>query len=333
MATNASGSRSYRYGPTRPYIRALRVALADGTVTEVRRIGANKNATGYYGLQNPIDLWIGSEGTLGVVTRIEVDLLPEPPGFYGGFAFFPDWETALEFVIRADEERRGGRLSPRCLELFDKTSLDLVRGDAAGVRISRDAAAAIFFEEEGIPEQFDSSMERWLKLIELCGGDTDQTLIARTEVEKSDLRRIRHAIPAGMNERGSRATRNGGRKVSTDFAVSLANLPHMMKEAYRISDEIFGGLVVAYGHVGNGHPHFGLLAEDPVELARAEDAVDRMCRLARELDGVLTAEHGIGKVKKRLFRQLYPEWVYRGMEAIKWTLDPKGIFSPGNLFD
>jgi len=83
VACNASGARSYKYGPTRRYVRALRVVLADGSVTTVRRIDAGKNAAGYFGLQNPIDLWIGSEGTLGIITEVELGLLPAEALYFG----------------------------------------------------------------------------------------------------------------------------------------------------------------------------------------------------------------------------------------------------------
>jgi glycolate oxidase len=333
VATNASGSRTYRYGPTRAYVRALRVVLADGSATEIRRVQANKNAAGYFGFQDPIDLWIGSEGTLGVITRIELDLLDRPPGFYGVFAFFPGWEEAIDFVLRSDLERRTGRVLPRCLELFDGSALAIAEPEASGLKVPAGAGAAVFFEEEGRPEDAADSAERWLSLIEGSRGLADATLLAQTDAEKAELRRMRHAIPAGMNERGARAVRSGGRKVSTDFAVSLESLPVLMRDSYAIARETFGGLVVAYGHVGNGHPHFNLLAEDAEQLARAEEAAHRMARRALELGGTLSAEHGIGKLKRVLFRELTPGWAYEGMRALKAVLDPKGIFSPGNLFD
>lgn len=332
VACNASGSRTYRYGPTRDYVAALRVVTADGATQVVRRIGANKNATGYYGLQNPVDLWIGSEGTLGIITQVTLALLPPPSGFFGAMAFFRDWKAAIRFVLAADRARRAGRLQPRCLELFDAGSLDLVRPETGGLRIPAEARAAIFFEEETSPENEMETMERWMEAIEASEGLADDTLAARTEAEQAELRRLRHALPAGMNERGARAVASGGRKVSTDFAVPLENLPVMLEEAYAVVREVFGGFTIAYGHVGNGHPHFNMLAEDPPSLERAKEAARRMSRRALELGGTLAAEHGVGKLKVDLYRELYPSWLYEGMLSIKRALDPKGILSPGNLF-
>jgi glycolate oxidase len=332
VACNASGSRTYRYGPTRRYVRALRVVMADGSVQIVRRVGANKNATGYYGLQNPLDLWIGSEGTLGVVTQITLDLLPLPPGFFGAMAFFRDRSSAVSFILAADAASRAGGLQPRCLEFFDRSSLELIRPEAGGLHIPEGAAAAVFFEEEVTPEGTIEVMERWWGAIESADGLADDTLVAQSENEQAELRRLRHALPAGMNERGAKAVLQGGRKVSTDFAVPLENLPLMLDDACRIVHEVFGGYYIAYGHLGNGHPHFNLLAEDPASLAKANEATRRMSQRALELGGTLAAEHGVGKLKVGLYRELYPDWLYQGMLAVKRALDPKGIFSPGNLF-
>jgi FAD/FMN-containing dehydrogenase len=114
--------------------------------------------------------------------------------------------------------------------------------------------------------------------------------------------------------------------------VPLEVLPRMMEEAYSIVREIFGGFHVAYGHAGNGHPHFNLLAEDPAALSRAREAVRRLAERALELGGTLAAEHGIGKIKSALFRRLYPAWLIEASLGVKRALDPQGILSPGNIF-
>jgi len=333
VACNASGSRTYRYGPTRPYVRALRVVMADGRVQEVRRISANKNATGYFGLQSPTDLWVGSEGTLGIITQVELDLLPPPPGYFGAMVFFTGLHDALRFVIDSDTARAARRLQPRCLELFDEGSLELIRPQAGGLRIPAEARAAIYFEEEADPEEVVDSLERWMEGIEAAGGLVDETIVAQTDAEQQELRRLRHALPAGMNERGARAALQGGRKVSTDFAVPLPLLPEMMERGYATVRELFGGFFVAYGHVGNGHPHFNLLAEDEAGLGRARAAALRLARIALDLGGTLAAEHGLGKLKVPLYRELYPSWMYEAMRSIKRQIDPKGILAPGNLFE
>jgi FAD/FMN-containing dehydrogenase len=269
---------------------------------------------------------------------VEVDLLPPPAGFFGALAFFRDWRAAIAFVLAADADRRvslatgAAGLRPRCLELFDHGSLDLVRPESGGLSIPGDARAAVFFEEEVSPDESLASMERWYAAIEAANGLADETIVAQSEAEQAELRRLRHALPAGMNERGARAAGNGGRKVSTDFAVPLSVLPQMMADAYAIVDETFGGFHVAYGHAGNGHPHFNLLAEDAAGLSRARAAARAMAERALDLGGTLAAEHGIGKVKSALYRHLYPPWLIEAGLGIKRALDPQGILSPGNIF-
>ncbi len=333
VACNASGSRTYRYGPTRRYVRGLRIVLAGGRITHVARIGANKNAAGYFGLQNPIDLWIGSEGTLGIITQLEVDLIEAPPAFFGAMAFFRDWRDAIGFVLRSDASRRRGELDPRCLEFFGEHALNLAAPAAERLRIPANARAAIFFEEEVAPEAIDGALERWHRAIEDAGGLADETVIARTTAEQAALRALRHAVPSTMQERGLAAAAGGGRRVSTDFAVPLHQLPTLMEEAFQLMETHFGGPTVAYGHVGNGHPHFNLLAEDPPSLQRAEETARRMAEVAMRLGGTLSAEHGIGKVKTHFYRDLYPEWMLSAMRGVKRALDPRGILAPGNLLD
>lgn len=329
VATNASGSRSYRYGATRPWVTGLRVVTADGEVRVLSRVRARKNATGYFGLQDPIDLFIGSEGTLGIVTQVELSLLPLPEEPLAGLAFFGDWREALRFVAAADASPH---LHPRCLEFFDRTALDLVRSEAGGTAIPAEAGAAISFEEEAGPERFDEVVESWAAALASATPLADRAFLAQGAEERRTLRDLRHAIPARMNEAGARVIAAGGRKVSTDFAVPLPALETIVAETYALAAERFGGLVIAYGHVGSGHPHFNLLAPDPAALARAEDVVRTMSRRALALGGTLSAEHGIGKIKARLFRELYPTWVVEAMRAVKHHLDPEGLFAPGNLF-
>lgn len=333
VLANASGARTYRYGPTRPYVRSLRVVFGDGAVTEVARSDASKNTTGYFGFQNPVDLLVGSEGTLGIVTRIALDLLPAPPGFFSGMAFFTDTPSALAFVVAADLARRTGDLAPRCLELFDDGSLDIIRPDAGRLSIPAAARAAIFFEQECEPGREDDEFERWYERLAEAGALADDTIVASTEDRQIELRKLRHALPASMNERGNRAREFGGRKVSTDWAVPLDAMPRTIEDATAVVREVFGGFFVRYGHVGNGHPHFNLLAENPESLARAREATHRMALMAVERGGTVTAEHGVGKVKREYVRYQYPAWVVDAMRAVKRTVDPAGILAPGNIFE
>jgi FAD/FMN-containing dehydrogenase len=335
VMANASGARTYLYGATRRYVRSLRLVLGDGSVTEVTRSRSTKNTVGYFGFQDPVDLFVGSEGTLGIVTRVTFDLLPAPAGFFAGMAFFPSLDATLAFVLAADAQRRAGRLSPRCLELFDDGSLEIIRPEAGKMSIPARARGAIFFEQECEPgaEEAEHALEAWYALLERQGALADDTIVAATEEQQLELRRLRHALPATMNERGARARATGGLKLGTDWAVPLEHLPATVADATAIVEEVFGGAFIRYGHVGNGHPHFNLLAEDAGALRRARDATHRMALLAVERGGTVTAEHGVGKIKREYVRYQYPPWVVEAMRAVKRTLDPAGILAPGNIFE
>lgn len=334
-ATNASGPRSYRYGPARPWITSIRAVLGTGEAVAIARNRTTKNTTGYFGFQNPIDLLIGSEGTLGVVTELTLDLVPLPARFFAALAFFRDLPAALRFVALADGERAAGRLAPRCLELFDDASLELIRPRAGGLTIPGGARAAIFFEEEsaGASEADDPELEKWLALLVRCSALVDDTIVAMTTEKQGALRRLRHTLPVEMNERGRRARDAGGGKLSTDWAVPAAAVGEMIDQASRIAQEDFGGFFVRYGHIGNGHPHFNLIAENAGQMERARGAIHRMCLTAVSLGGTVTAEHGVGKVKREYVRHQFSPWVVDAMRSLKRTLDPSGILAPGNIFE
>ncbi len=333
VMTNASGARTYKYGATRPWVRSVRLVLGDGSITDIHRSDTNKNTVGYFGFQNPVDLIVGSEGTLGIATRITVDLLPLPRFFIAAMAFFPSIAEAVTFVTVADRARRtGGNVAPRCLELFDDGSLEMIRPRAGALGIPRSAGAAIFFEQECSPEDEETVLGAWLQLIESCEGLADDTIVAVNEARQEELRRLRHALPATMNEKGRAARANGGLKVGTDWAVPLSRVGTMIEEATGIARE-FGGFFIRYGHIGNGHPHFNMIADDAAALKKGRQAAHRMCLRAVELGGTVTAEHGVGKLKREYVRHQYPAWVVEAMKSVKRTLDPAGILAPGNIFE
>jgi glycolate oxidase len=334
VMTNASGARSYRYGATRPWVEGIDLVLGDGSATTITRSRTNKNTVGYFGFQNPVDLIVGSEGTLGIATRVTVRLLPEPPGHLSGMAFFTSLPDAVVFVQEADRRANStGAVQPRCLELFDDGSLDLIRPKAGSLNVPAAARAAIYFEEECAPEALDDRLAAWLQLIEACQGLADDTIVATSEAQETVLKRLRHALPSTMNERGRAARSAGGMKLGTDWAVPLESVGPMIERATRLADEQFGGFYIRYGHIGNGHPHFNLLAADADQLARARRAIHAMCLEAVGLGGTVTAEHGVGKMKREYVPLQYPGWVVAAMASVKRTLDPAGILAPGNIFE
>ena len=326
IACNASGARTLRYGPTRPWVRALTVVLASGDILEVRRTELEKNTVGYAAVHDPIDWFVGSEGTLGVVVAAELALLPLPESVTGIAVPFADERDALRFVRAA---RVADGIDPRCLEFFDERATAIAREAAEG-RIPSPTRALVYTEEAPV-RGGGPALERWLELAEEHGALADDVVVYEGETPLADARRMRHAVPARMNERGALRRAHGGRKVSTDWAVPYAKLADVIERARALANAAGVEQAVTYGHAGNGHPHQNWVAHDGDELARIEGVVEATLREVIAAGGTIAAEHGIGKLKRKwLGLQLTPMQV-GAMRALKRELDPAGILAPGNV--
>jgi FAD/FMN-containing dehydrogenase len=340
IACNASGARTFRYGPTRPWVAALEVVLPTGEVLEVRegdRIPAEwpvprweeprvKTAAGYAPPRSLLDLFVGTEGTLGVITRATVKLTDLPADVIGLLAFFPDRRSATAFVRTARDAARAdprGALSPRCLEYLDASCLDLARDRVGGVPPG--ARAALFCEQEVEGCGADAHLEAWLAALAEAGALADDTLLATDAPSRGKLHALRHAIPAGVNEA---VVRNGMPKVGTDLAVPDEHLDRMM-DAYEAAPVAS----VLFGHVGDNHLHLNLLPRTAAELATAKAYYDELARLAIALGGTVSAEHGIGKLKKRHLAWMVGDGTLAAFRGLKRHLDPNGILGRGNVFD
>lgn len=347
VATNASGARTFKYGPTRNYIRRLKVVLASGEVIDLRRgevradshrkirIGTNvvqlpdyqrpvtrKNASGYFVApeMDAIDLFIGSEGTLGVICEIEVRLLPKPEGLLSGVVFFTDEADVLALV----REVRG-RVDARALEFFDRESLNFLRQKYPN--IPDNAVAAIFFEQETTEITEEAVLNQWLNLLDQHHALAD-SWFATNEQDQAKLREFRHQLPVLMNEWFGHYKQ---RKVSTDMAVpddAFAGLFHLYKETLQSS----GLRYTIFGHIGDNHVHVNILPRDDSEGARARDLYVQFLKYAASVGGTLSAEHGVGKLKRDYLRLFYTDARLREMAAIKNALDPNGILGRGNIF-
>lgn len=334
IACNASGARSLRYGATGPHVRALTVVLANGDVHEVRRPELEKNTVGYPVTHDQVDWFVGSEGTLGVVVAAEFMLQPLPAQVLGLAVPFRTEADALAFVVDA---RRDPAVHARCLEYFDVLAFEIARhaaGDATGgAAWAPDARALVYVEETGATEGGDAELplEAWLALAEAHHAETGEIRVYDSAASLRDARRIRHAIPATMNERGAACRPAGGRKVSTDWAVPYPRLAEALRRAREIADEHGVPQAVAYGHAGNGHPHQNFIAHDAAELRRIEGVVEATLREVLEMGGTVAAEHGIGKLKRRWLPMQAGELQLRVMRALKRELDPQGLLAPGNV--
>ena len=326
IACNASGARTFKYGATRRHVRALKVVMASGELVEFRRSDLEKNTVGYAFAHDPIDWFVGSEGTLGIIVEAELGLLPLPQRVVGLATLFKEESEALKFVIAS---REAASVAPRCIEYFDEQALKIARHSAPEAAIAQDAGAMVYVEEE-INDDLDASLARWLELIEATALDFEP-LVFDGEARLREARRIRHSIPATMNEKGGRHRDAGGRKVGTDWAVPYRKLEQAIQTARSLATDRGLEAPIIYGHAGNGHPHQNFIARDARELTTIEDVVEQTLRHILSLGGTVAAEHGIGKIKRQwLPLQMNPLQISM-MTAVKRDLDPLGILAPGNI--
>src|ERR1700736_1195742 len=331
IATNASGSRSFKFGSTRRHLRALRVALMDGTVREFRRgdkidfevprIPAprtTKNTAGYR--LEPgvdwVDLFCGSEGTLGVTLEAEVALLPLAASLFAGVVFFGSDDDALDAV-----ERWRGVDELRMMEYADGGSLEMLRGRYP--EIPREARAALLIEAEG------EDVDAWEARLEEAKALIEASWFAVGAKDRERFRVFRHTMPELVVEM---MRRRGFMNMGTDYAVPLQRNREMLGYyRERLQAELPGRYVI-YGHIGDAHLHVNMLPSTQAEAETATRLLKVFARHAVELGGTVSAEHGLGKRKAPLLELQYSAEEIEAMRAVKRRFDPLGLLGRGTLF-
>jgi D-lactate dehydrogenase (cytochrome) len=342
IACNASGARTFKYGPIRPWIDWVELVLPTGEVIEADRktpVPASwpapsgqeprvKTAAGFYPSDNLLDLLIGQEGTLGIITRARTHLIRPPEDVMSMVVFFPDLQSCLDFVVLCREgAKRPGRpaapeaLNPRAIEFFDSHALDLIRDRVED--IPDGARSALFIEVEH-PEE-DPPLDRWCEILEEHSPLADETILTTDATGLARLHRIRHAIPAAVNEV---IVSNGMPKIGTDFAVPDGALREMMHAYSKVSLPH-----ILFGHIGDNHLHLNLLPRTPTELSQARALYRELALEAVSLGGTVSAEHGIGKLKRALLAEMVGARVLEDFRALKRTLDPAWILGRGTMLD
>lgn len=362
ISTNASGARTFRYGPTRDWVTGLVVVLADGqrvslnrgeqvaeagvlkfrtdageeirlTIPEYVPPATSKNAAGYFLTQDldAVDLFIGSEGTLGVVTEATFRLLHLPKSLFSGLVFFDSDRGMLDFVRLVRSRSRGSEVSgvdpiqARALEYIDHSSLMAISREYPDLPANQALGGAIWFEVESDELIV---LEAWDALIREHTTMDHLSLFGLDELHHRRLREIRHAVPSKAHHL---LQERGVRKYGTDMAVPEESLETMYR-FYRDELEECGMESMIWGHIGNAHLHVNLLPKSPDQESLAQDMYDRFVVRALSLGGTASAEHGIGKMKRSYLIQQIPSPVIAGMKEIKRALDPSGILGRGTLF-
>ena len=318
IAANSSGSRSFRYGATRRHVLSLRVAFMDGSIQNFRRgekidfdvpkislPRTTKHSAGYPlapGMEW-VDLIVGNEGTLGVVTEAELQFLPAPGERLGGVVFFRSEADALEAVDR-------WRPTPglNMIEYIDHASLEMM---------DTPHQAALMIEIEGDAD------------IDMSTALENDSWFATSATDRERFRVFRHTLAEKANDR---VRRTGFVKFGTDYAVPLDKNREMMSIYRRVLDADAPGRYVIYGHIGDAHVHVNSFPETREQFERGKEIMTDLAREAVKLGGTVGAEHGLGKRKAHLLEIQYPPDQIEAMKKVKRRFDPEWLLGRGTLF-
>lgn len=350
ISTNASGAKCLKYGPTRNYIKRLKIVLPTGDLVDISRgqffvnkgsgfslktkskeIKINiptystpgiKSAAGYYikdGM-DLIDLFIGHEGTLGLILEAELVLGKKPEGMMSFFSFFSSEKDAFGFIKDAKSN------SVLSLEYMDLNSLNLLRSKYS--TIPKKAMAMVYFEQDYKKEDETKFTDLWMRALEKHNVLTEDSYFADSDKEREKLKEFRHALPEMINEI---VKRNKFSKVGTDIAVPEKTFSEMFefyKEKLLFSKIDF----VIFGHIGENHLHVNMLPKTDKEFARCRSVYMEFVKKAVALGGTVSAEHGIGKLKHAFLEAMYGRKVLFEMAMLKKSLDPACILGLDNIF-
>jgi D-lactate dehydrogenase (cytochrome) len=300
-----------------------------------------KNASGYYVHENMdlIDLFIGSEGTLGIVTEVTLALAPQPGFTWGMMAFFTSEQNALAYVhaLKALPQAE----QPVAIEFFDQACLALIRSEQEQLHahqsipaLSPTAQSAIYTEfiAESILER-DEAINRVADLLNVGGGDEQATWLALSRQDLDKLVAFRHAIPESINRIIAERKRQHPNltKLGSDMAVPDDKLDWVMK-LYEDTLTQTGLEALKFGHIGDNHLHVNILPRNEAEYTQGKQLFEHWAREVVAAGGTVSAEHGIGKLKHALLAELYSAQALDEMRALKRCFDPQGLLNPGNMF-
>ena len=315
VACNSGGPRCLKYGVTRDYVTGLTVVLADGRVMDLGG-KLSKNATGPQLLQ----LFVGSEGTLGLVTRAILKLVPLPRARLTATAAFPKLEQASEAVSRI----MSSGILPCTLELMDGTTINVVE-DFLQIGLPRAAQALLLLEQDGADEAAaDQDLKKMAAICRKLGATAVE--VASSAEEREALWAARRAVSPALG-------RLRPNKLGEDIVVPKSQVPAMIAEVADIAKR-HGLPIPVFGHAGDGNLHPNILFDlrDPDEVRKVELAARDIFRAALRLGGTLSGEHGIGTLKRDFMEEAHGSTAISLARAIKGVFDPQGLLNPGKLY-
>ncbi|GAB2699901.1 glycolate oxidase subunit GlcD [Paenibacillus thermoaerophilus] len=311
---NSGGLRGLKYGVTRDYVLGLEIVLPSG---DIIRTGGKlaKDVAGY----DLTRLFVGSEGTLGVITQAILKLIPMPESKKTMLALYGSLEDAAASVSAII----AARIIPATLEFLDRPTLEVVE-QFAQIGLPTDAQAVLLIEQDGPPEVVDRDLAR---MAEICRGHRALSVrVARDENEADGLRAARRSALSAL-------ARLAPTTILEDATVPRSQIAPMVRAIREIADK-YGVRICTFGHAGDGnlHPTCVTDARDPDELHRVEQAFEEIFERAIELGGTITGEHGVGVVKAPYLEMKLGAAGIEAMKAVKQAFDPNGIMNPGKVF-
>ena len=314
-ATSASGTMAVKYGTMRTIVTGLTVVLANGEI--IKTGGRAKKSSAGYNLTN---LFIGSEGTLGIITEVQLRLSPIPESIMSAVCYFPDLDSA---VLTSQEVIQYG-LNIARIEMLNKDQMEI------SIKYSKlenvKASPTLFFEFYGSEESNKETIKIVEELSKNNGGGNFQW--AESLEERNKLWKARHDVYYSVKALG-----NNMKVYSTDICVPISKLVECVSWAEKHIKK--NGLVAPMvGHVGDGNFH-SLVLYDPNDKEKQKlvrEYSDKLIEKALELEGTITGEHGIGLQKKQYLLKEHPDNL-PAMKSIKRSMDPNNIMNPGKVFD
>ncbi len=322
LSSNAGGTGALAYGVARDLVLGLEVVLADGRVLNVLN-KLKKDNTGY-DLKN---LFIGAEGTLGIITAAVLKLFPRPRAFETAFIGVPSPQAALDLLNLA-QERSGGNVTT--FELMKRLAIEFAVKYGPGCRDPLNAPQPWYVllelsssETSGLRETLESVLAAGVE-----AGLVRDATIAASLTQRQEFWKLREVLPEAQKPEGG--------SIKHDVSVPVANVPAFLAEADAAVEAVVpGARPVPFGHLGDGNIHYNVTqpagADKEKYLARWYEMNDAVHAVVRKYGGSISAEHGIGVMKRKLLPAVKDPVALDLMRALKRTLDPKGILNPGKV--
>lgn len=315
IANNGSGMRSVKYGTTRNYVLGLEVVLADGTVINTGS-KASKSVAGY----SLTDLFVGSEGTLGIITKAILRLRALPKERSVLLASFEDPELAGQAVVKV----LSSGIVPSACEILDRNIIEAINTFDPKIGLPK-AGAILMFEVDGT----ENTVREGIEMIkDACSTLATSIRAASDKKERDEIWAARRLVGAAVSRLDPLRTRV---YVGEDIGVPIKELPGMLHKVREISEE-FKLPIMTYGHIGDGNLHTGMCIDvlSDEEWEKLNKAADKIHRTAIGIGGTVTAEHGVGSARAD-YLELELGKALDVMILIKNALDPKGIMNPGKM--